>query len=612
MVVRRDVNVESLGTMAQLPPDLSPLQIGTRGVWMDKPFEILGRLRVNWDDGNWNEWFAIFENRRTGWIAEAQGIFTVAFALGEENLPGSPGQYRAGQSLHLASVLWTVTDVKRTTGIAGEGELPFVATPGMKRIGIDMNAIDGSFASVEFVDGAEPQFYKGAYAEFDDLKFSNLRPVPGWSSALEAQPGAGALSCPNCGAAIHLRAVGQSVAAVCGSCGSIIDAANPQLRLIAEADARIRAIQPVLPLGTRGKLFGTDYEIIGYMERGDQYATWAEYLLFNPWKGFRWLVTYAGHWTFVERLFRTPCLSGMNMILDQQRFDLFARASAVVQSVLGEFYWKVKRGEECVASDYIAPPRILSSEKYPELEEVTWSRGEYIEPAVVSAAFGVKKLRTPSGVYLNQPNPFRDRWRRVRLHFALFIGALALVQWISCALVPTKSVYSGDFTFERGGASTVLVSPHFQIDGGRRAVTIEATAPVDNNWLGMDATLVSAKDSHTYPAELSIEYYHGVEDGESWNEGNGKASVTLPAIPPGEYYLSLDTDADPAIQKMAFHVQAASGAFFPSNWILAFVLLAIYPVYLWWRQRRFEHERWEQSDFLPPGLKFEVTSNDED
>jgi len=31
MVVRHDVNAEAIGQMAQLPPDLSPLQIGAHG-----------------------------------------------------------------------------------------------------------------------------------------------------------------------------------------------------------------------------------------------------------------------------------------------------------------------------------------------------------------------------------------------------------------------------------------------------------------------------------------------------------------------------------------------------------------------------------------------------
>ena len=46
--------------MAALPPDLSPFQIGTRGEWKGRGFEIVGRLRVEWEQGSWNEWCILY------------------------------------------------------------------------------------------------------------------------------------------------------------------------------------------------------------------------------------------------------------------------------------------------------------------------------------------------------------------------------------------------------------------------------------------------------------------------------------------------------------------------------------------------------------------------
>src|SRR6188768_3141328 len=57
MVVRRDVNVEAIGKMAVLPPDMSPLQVGSKGEIDGLVFTLLGRLRIRWEDGSWNEWF---------------------------------------------------------------------------------------------------------------------------------------------------------------------------------------------------------------------------------------------------------------------------------------------------------------------------------------------------------------------------------------------------------------------------------------------------------------------------------------------------------------------------------------------------------------------------
>ena len=159
-----------------------------------------------------------------------------------------------------------------------------------------------AFATVEFTDdGAE--LFLGEYTEFEALKLDNLRPVPGWSAEIEQEKNrTSALSCPSCGAVVNLRAIGQSMSAVCGSCGAILDTATPELRLIEQAEAAQQKLAPLLPIGQRGKLFETDYEIIGFLQRADQWSSWSEYLLFNPWKGFRWLVSYHGHWSFVTRL----------------------------------------------------------------------------------------------------------------------------------------------------------------------------------------------------------------------------------------------------------------------------------------------------------------------
>ena len=67
MVVRRDVDVEALGKVAALPPDLSPLQLGSSGTFRDVGFTLIGRVRLAYDGGSWNEWFALFRTLPTLW-----------------------------------------------------------------------------------------------------------------------------------------------------------------------------------------------------------------------------------------------------------------------------------------------------------------------------------------------------------------------------------------------------------------------------------------------------------------------------------------------------------------------------------------------------------------
>src|SRR5512139_495009 len=79
MIVRHDLDVEAIGKMAVLPDDMSPFQIGTEGFYLGQHFTLVGRMKMGWEDGSWNEWFMATDDGRKGWLAEAQGFYAVSF-----------------------------------------------------------------------------------------------------------------------------------------------------------------------------------------------------------------------------------------------------------------------------------------------------------------------------------------------------------------------------------------------------------------------------------------------------------------------------------------------------------------------------------------------------
>ena len=195
----------------------------------------------------------------------------------------------------------------------------------------------------------------------------------------------------------------------------------------------------MLTIGARGRLEGVEYEVIGFLQRADSESAWSEYLLFNPWHGFEWLVTFNGHWTFVHRCPEIPDLSDARISYAGRQFSLYAKDEAKVTGVLGEFYWKVRRGDRALVTDYIDPPAALSKESYPDLQEFTWSLAEYIDPAVVAAAFNIKGLPKPAGIYLNQPNPYVVRWQGVRILALVFLVVFTVIQLLTAAHATAES-----------------------------------------------------------------------------------------------------------------------------------------------------------------------------
>lgn len=602
MVVRHDMNLENLGVMAELPPDSSLLQIGTQGFFDGLGFGIIGRVRLEWEQGVWTEWCALFTDGRYGWIAEAQGTYMVSFEYPDQAGLPALGDLAPETELKIGKAQFAVADIKETVCVGSEGELPFPAPSGRRGSSVDLRDASGRFGCLEYSE-KETRFYSGRYAQFDELRLSGLRTLPGWSGGQSAEPeasrNAGALSCPNCGSTVTLRAVGLSLAAVCGSCSSVIDVTDPNLRIISRFNDK-KVVVPILPIGVRGKLFGVEYEVIGYVRRIESGFGWEEFLLFNPAEGFRWLVTYDGHWSFVKTLTETVKTGGEAVFFRGGEFKLFSRGHAKVTYVLGEFYWKVTIGETVATEDYVSPPFVLSKEYYPGLQEVTWSLGEYVEPSVIEEAFGKKdQLRPRNGVYLNQPNPQQRQFGALWALAGTFFLALFFIQLVTGARGTNQQVYRGSFIHKKAAQDKTEITPEFKIEGGRQALEVTTQAGVDNSWIDFNISLVNAETKEEISFGQEVGYYFGHDSDGFWSEGRQSTTTLVPGVAPGTYYLTIDTEADPQLESMGYTVTVVRGVVIWSNFWIGAILLACYPLYASIRRGAFERQRWSESDFSP-------------
>ncbi|MBK8038364.1 MAG: DUF4178 domain-containing protein [Verrucomicrobiaceae bacterium] len=600
-VVRKDFNVETFGTMAELPPDLSPLQVGTKGHYAGRGFTLIGRLRLHWGDGSWTEWCADFGGGTIGWIAEAMGFYMVSFEQTAPEVAKVDLNVNAGARLTLAGQSWLVNDVKKACCIAVEGELPFAVAPDALRTGIDLTGPDGGFGTVE-ISGDQRTFYAGHYAQFEELNFTELRKVPGWDQHAEiTRHQSQAENCPNCAAPVHIRAEGLSMSAVCGSCATILDTSKPGLAAVGQVMKTTLQIKPVLPIGARGVLKGEMWEVIGFMRRKDQWCSWDEFLLFNPWLGFRFLVTFRGHWSFVRLLPGHHTHDRWN----EERFALFAREEVTTMNVLGEFYWRVRSGEKVQLTDYISPPRVLSAEFSKELNEVTWSGGEYIDHLEVQRAFLTDGTRLPSpqGRYLNEPNPHRERWRGMRVTFFLVLGAYILIQLLCLGFATQTKVYDLSGVVSTGNPleKTIVTKP-FTVSGGSAPLHVhtETSALPLGGYLALKGSLVNAKDQHATPVLLPMTNYQSVAEEQ-------RSDVTLPAVPAGEYYFRLEPDASSTIAQAPVRLSVERGGLFWSNFWMGLIAICLWPLWVLMRSSNFEKQRWMESDFSPY-----ASSNDDD
>jgi hypothetical protein len=421
-------------------------------------------------------------------------------------------------------------------------------------------------------------------------------------------PAVASLSCPQCGAAIELRTLDQAQSVVCASCGSILDARDPNLALIQAFEAK-QKFTPQIPLGTRGTLKGEKWEAVGYQVRfievdGTAYY-WDEYVLFNPYKGFRYLTQYDGHWNDVQVVKAAPAesTSGGRPVVTMygETFKHFQTATAETAFVLGEFPWQVRVGDRAETRDFVAPPRMLSEERTPE--ETTWSLGTYMTGAQVWEAFSLPaKAPRARGVFANQPSDLKPRAVSITKRWLLFAAIVVALCVLRLVTAGRDTVFTTNAAFFKPGApadSLVFVTPTFQVAGRTANLEVVTEAQVDNGWAYFDYALVNEATGQTYEFGRQVSYYYGRDSDGNWSEGSRRDRAVLPSIPAGPYFLRVLPEAQVPTEFLEYRIVVRRDVPILFPYLVGLLLLAVPPVLMGLRAWGMESARWKESDYAP-------------
>jgi hypothetical protein len=422
------------------------------------------------------------------------------------------------------------------------------------------------------------------------------------------KPQAKGLNCPKCGAAIALRSFGQAVTVVCGGCHSILDAKDPNLAILQQFEAITSVAKPLIPLGTRGKLRGTDYEVTGFQRRsskvdGTTYY-WHEYVLFNPYKGIRYLSEYNGHWNDISICKTLPTADFSGAAYLGESYKHFQSAAANTDFVLGEFPWQVRVGEQAAVTDYVHPPRVLSSEKLDK--EVTWSIGEYMYGREIWDSFKLPGAPpAPMGVYENQPSPVTLNVTGMWVAFAALAVFLLALMAIFDMRAKKEPIFHETFQYAnrnepKGEAS--FVTDIFELTGHTSTVEVKTFAPVSNHWIYLNYALINQDTGEAWDFGREVSFYSGHDSDGSWTEGKQHDSVVIPSVPPGHYYLRIEPEADPALPSIPYTVDVTHDVPVFGIYGIAFLALLVPVVIISFRAYTFERSRWSESDHPPMEL----------
>jgi Domain of unknown function (DUF4178) len=605
VVSRTDRELRDIGRVAELVETGSPLQVGLKGSWRGTAFELTGRAQMGHQAGGvWDEWYATFTNGQTGWLAEAQGRFYLTFLQKVESgvIPPIEG-LRLGAPLSIPAPSMLVTAEKGLAQTLGaSGEIPYELRPGASFYYADLSGVGGVFGTIDYGE-TPPAVYVGQEVTLGDLGLSDARAPEREARSVTAV----SLSCPNCGGPLALRAPDRTERVICPNCNGLLDVNQGKLNYLKSLTAG--SYTPDLPVGAVAEFKGTNFTAIGFMVRsveieGTRYF-WTEYLLYNPQIGFRWLVNSDAHWSFVEAIPPGEVLAiGNRLTFRGKKFRLFQDAPARAEYVMGEFYWKVEVGEKVWATDYVSPPEMLSREittnppspgRDFETGELNWSLGTYVPRKEIEKKFKVQ-LKAASNVAPNQPFPVKG----IYAYWGLLIVILLVVGLIGLVTAGSNDVMTRSFQFQplqNAQATQVVFSDPFELVG-RRNIRVRASYPANNSWIYVAGDFVNEDTGLVQTFELPIEYYFGVEDGESWTEGTQTATTHLSALPAGKYTLRLEAQWGPQFTEPAnISLKIDQGHTSGFNFLVALIVISLIPIAVALWQFKFERRRWSESMF---------------
>ncbi|MEY4754734.1 MAG: hypothetical protein RJA44_2409 [Pseudomonadota bacterium] len=400
-LLRDGETLRRIGQSAELFDDHSPLQLGAQGRYLGRPFTLVGRLQLRYADGSWNEWHALFDGDdgaagRSAWLAEDNGAYVFSFEAPLTQAPPALVSLQAGARCLIDGRVWQVGSITTARLGAAQGELPH-PPPQIEEFRIvDLRNEQGEVGTLDHADPLKPVWSIGRAVRLDELQLQGLREQPA-----EAQLGRRSIECPSCGASLALR-LDSTRSVVCGQCKAVVDVSQGAGADLAHYAQR-NGLEPQLPLGSVGTLaFGRlgplPWQVVGYLERcdlpgggDDEQSFWREYLLYHQREGFTFLVDAEDGWSWMRPLTGAPKQQGEQALWQGDRYQRRWRYAARTTYVLGEFYWRVRQGEQVEVQDYdgVGPARARRLSREQQGDEVIWSGGAVLEAGPLARAFGL-------------------------------------------------------------------------------------------------------------------------------------------------------------------------------------------------------------------------------
>jgi DNA-directed RNA polymerase subunit M/transcription elongation factor TFIIS len=573
------------------------IRVGTAGVYKKKRFEVLGRFRLWLEESVYNYWTILFEDGAPAMLAEGYGMYAIMDRITLDKVVTAWDLGRLGP-IDSLSVLgeadWYLKNKDKSWKYEVEGEVWMPECTDQFQLYDLYTTSDGHIEIIEYLPGFLAA-YAVRYAEFSDLQLTSLNDQP---------PTPKEFTCTQCHTVLQIKTFPYAQSCSCSNCGQRYAFKGTDFRSQKKDKHNENLLS--IPIGAKGTLKGIEYEVIGYALKEEDTAEapqWKEYVLYNRAEGYAFLSEYAGSWLYVRERGNSPVKkrdTSDEIYYKGGAFDLYNRYQIRLVDTAGEFPYDIFDDRNIVSEEYIAPPYMWISEQSRE-DGICWFVGENQDRRALLKAFPYDlPEQTERGVL----DP-RGRMNLPML-MKITVGAILLMIVVHFLIGMTqreRQIYSGTLEMQDTVATMTYVTPRFTLDKWRSNLRFDLAGPVDNNWMDMEATLVNSKNGEEYHLEQTVEYYHGYDDGESWDEGSTSSTAYLGSVPSGTYELRMEVSRDTttgwSTGPKTMSVVIKNDVPVHSNLLIFVGLLLVWPISSWLWFLFYDKKRWANSRFSP-------------
>jgi ribosomal protein S27E len=382
------------------------------------------------------------------------------------------------------------------------------------------------------------------------------------------------VTCPNCRASLTVKDEAAKMLG-CEYCGAALEMSGEAVKAFGLQDRRFEF---PLKIGQRFDWKGVKYEVaarIALMEDKDPSEITSEFLLYSPRRGSMWLSEYHGEWdlSWQTRVMpkSDPFSEGALGLLetgDGRKWIKSESGFYEVAYVDGALPWEARAGDTIMYAEFSERGGRLRYEAERAYGELEYSMGHALNGEQLKRAIGTGG-DAPS-ISAADPLDRRAVFRKAMTIAALACAANLVIAW-GVGRLGTRVLSDG---FQPPQVSQGAETGEFQVASGGNLIRVDVESPgLDNEWLAYDLTLLEG-DTSLLNVNGQLEYFHGVDEGESWSEGSRSDSIYVKVPKAGSYRLAVQGASARGDQQTSetssreLRVEVTDGARIPMHFLI--------------------------------------------